>query len=196
MRVIVGCEESQVVAGAFRKLGHEAYSCDLKPTRGNPEWHYQCDVFEVVNEQWDLGIFHPECTCVSVSGNRWYAGTQERLDAIDFIERLWDATAHIPGTGFENPVGVLPTMSKLGKASQYIQPWMFGHGETKRTGLWLRNLPLLVPTNVVEGREQKVWKMAPGENRKRDRSTTYEGIAMAMAEQWGNCRYRLSLIFP
>ena len=185
MKVLVGCEESQVVTSAFRALGHEAYSCDLLPTRGRAEWHFQCDVFSVIGLGWDIGIFHPDCTYLANSGNRWHSGSQQRAQAIEFVERLWDAAACIPRVCVENPVGALSTKSRLGSPSQIIHPWQYGHGETKATCLWLRALPLLTPTNVVPERVQRVWKMSPGPFRKRDRSTTYLGWAEAMAAQWG-----------
>lgn len=192
MRVIVGCEESQAVTKAFRARGHEAYSCDIvECSGGHPEWHIEDDVLNHLNDGWDLGIFHPPCTALCVSGNGTYAENcekyHERLEAIAWTEAFWDkARKYIDNVCFENPIGVLSTCSTMGKASQYVQPWQFGHGEKKATGLWLHNLPKLVPTNIVEGREQKIWKMPPSADRKRLRSVTYQGIADAMAEQWGS----------
>lgn len=189
MRVLIGCEESQTVCQAFRDRGHETYSCDLLPTRGNPDWHIQGDVMDAVRSYgWDLIILHPDCTAMAVSGNRWY-GTgmprnDERLQAIRWTRKLWStAKAFCDRVVLENPVSVI--FQHLGAEVQYIQPWQFGHGETKRTGLALHNVPPLTPTKIVEGREGRVWRMAPGPNRKRDRSKTYEGIASAMADQWG-----------
>jgi hypothetical protein len=184
MRVLIGCEESGVVRDAFAALGHDAWSCDLLPSR-TPGNHYQCDLFDVLGSGWDLVITHPPCTAVAVCGNKTYAGTQARRDGIEFIERIWFYKGYQGHLAIENPVGVLPTQSRLPVKPQYIQPWQFGHGETKRTGLWLRDLPRLIPTNIVAGREQRIWKMPPGENRQRDRSVTFSGIAAAMAEQWG-----------
>jgi hypothetical protein len=155
-------------------------SCDLLPT-DKPGPHYQGDVFDIIEDGWDMAIFFPPCTHIAVSGNRWYAGTPEREQGIEFARRLMDAP--IERIAIENPVGALSTAIR--PPDQYIQPWQFGHGETKKTGLWLKNLPLLVPTNIVDGREQRVWRMPPSETRSRDRSRTYEGIAEAMASQWG-----------
>ena len=187
MRILVGCEESQVVTKAFRDKGHEAYSCDLVETRGNPEWHIKGDIMDNL-EGWDLIILHPSCTEMAVSGNRWYGSGMEynykRIQAVEWTTNLWyKAIGLCDKVAMENPVSVI--FPALGVKPQYIQPWMFGHGETKKTGLALHRLPELKPTNIVDGREQRVWKMAPGPNRKRDRSVTYAGIAEAMAEQWG-----------
>ena len=182
-KVLIGCEESGVVTKAFRDRGHEAYSCDLQPTRGNPDWHIQGDIMDNL-EGWDLIILHPPCTAMAVSGNRYYAGTQKRRDAEQWTKLLYDkARFYCKHVALENPVS---TIWKLIERKQYIQPWQFGHGETKKTGLALYNLPELVPTNIVEGREQRIWKMAPSETRSRDRSETYSGVAEAMADQWGD----------
>lgn len=185
MNVLIACEFSGVVRDAFLALGHDAMSCDLLPTEADGP-HYWGDVRDVLTPgQWDLMIAHPPCTHLAVSGARWFEDkVKEQSDAIAFVEMLWDAD--VPRVCIENPVGVLPTRSKLGKATQYIQPWQFGHGETKKTGLWLRGLPPLAPTNIVEGREGRVWKMPPGPDRWKERSRTYAGIAGAMAEQWGS----------
>lgn len=193
MRVLVGYEESGVVRNAFNRI-HDimAWSCDLIPSRnGGP--HLQKDIREVIvhDGPWSIIIIHPPCTALSVSGNAHYAegkgGYQERLDALDFTESLWVlAKRHaLIGVCLENPVGVLSTKSILGKASQYIQPYQFGHPETKKTGLWLSGLPKLTPTDIVDGRENRIWKMPPSATHKRDGSETYEGIAKAMAQQWG-----------
>ena len=185
MKVLVACEYSGVVREAFSKRGHDATSCDLLPTE-IPGKHIQGDVLEVIKqEQFDLMIAHPPCTDLAVSGAKWFKekradGRQQR--ALEFVQQLLDAP--IPMIALENPVSVISTYIR--PADQYIQPWEQGHGETKKTGLWLKGLPLLRPTNIVEGREQKVWKMPPSENRWKDRSRTYQGIADAMAEQWGN----------
>lgn len=187
MKVLVACEMSGVVREAFKAKGHIAMSCDLMPSE-IPGWHYQGDMFDIIGLGWDLIIAHPPCTHIAVSGNRWYAGTQERRDAISFVERIWYASYQgvaVKKICIENPVGVLSTQSKLGKPTQYIQPWQFGHGETKKTGLWLRGLPPLQPTNIVSGREQRIWKMGPSANRGIERSKTFLGIAEAMATQWG-----------
>ena len=185
--VLVGCEESQVVCKAYRDAGYEAYSCDLQPTRGNPDWHMQCDVMEALPERyWGLVILHPDCTAMAVSGNRWYGRGmpyhEQRVKAIEWTLNLWDtARIHSDKVALENPVSVI--FNHLPDVF-YVQPWQFGHGETKKTGFAVHNLPKLEPTNIVEGREQRVWKMAPSPTRKRDRSATYPGIAEAMAQQW------------
>ena len=184
LRVLVACEFSATVRDAFRELGFDAWSCDLLPCEGSPVWHYQEDVRGLLGMRWDLMIAHPPCTHLAVSGARWFNDKkQEQAEAIRFVEMLWGAP--IPRIAIENPVGVLPRLSELGKATQYIQPWQFGHGETKKTGLWLRNLPPLEPTNIVEGRESRVWRLPPSKDRWKDRSRTYPGIAAAMAQQWG-----------
>ena len=186
MKVLVACEESQVVCNAFRARGHEAYSIDLLPTRGShPEWHMQHDALKHIHDEWaDLMIVFPPCDHLAVSGARWFKekradGRQEK--AIDFF--LTFTHSSIMKVAIENPIGIMSTYYR--KPDQIIQPWQFGHGETKATCLWLKNLPLLKPTNIVEGREHRVHRMAPGPNRSRDRARTYPGIAHAMAEQWG-----------
>ena len=191
MKVLIACEESQAVCKAFRELGHEAYSNDMQGcSGGHPEWHIVGDCFEAITKyKWDLIIMHPPCTALAVSGNRWYGEWMpkhhERLDSVEWTQRLWDfATGVCDKVAMENPVGVLNKYGKFPKPS-YIQPWQFGHGETKKTGLWLHGLPELKPTNIVEGREAKIWKMPPSEERAKLRSKTYEGIAKAIAEQWG-----------
>ena len=191
MLILVGCEESQTVCKAFRELGHEAYSNDLIDCSGGyPEWHLKMDVFEAIKlMDWDLIILHPPCTAIAVSGNATYAKGKpkfrERLKAVEWTENLYDyAKRYCHRVGMENPVGCLNTFSRSFPKPQYIQPWMFGHPETKKTGLWLHNLPNLKPTNIVTGREQKVWKMPPGPERSKLRSVTYSGIASAMASQW------------
>jgi hypothetical protein len=188
MIILVGCEESQVVCKAFRDAGHEAYSCDTQPTRGNPEWHYQQDIMEVIStRQWDLIILHPDCSAMAVSGNRWYGTNmpknEERKKAILWTLGLWElAKKHSKRVALENPVSVI---FKYLPNVHYIQPYDFGHGETKKTGFALHNLEPLQPTNKVSGREHRVWKMPPGPTRKRDRATTFLGVGKAMAEQWG-----------
>ena len=187
MLILVGCEESQIITSALREAGHEAYSCDLQPTRGNPEWHFRQDVMEVIPIRlWDLIILHPDCTAMAVSGNRWYGFGmpyhQKRLDQIEWTIALWNlAKKHGKKVALENPVSVifkhLPNVF-------YLQPWEHGHGETKKTGFALHNLEPLKPTNVVEGREQRIWKMPPSKTRKRDRSATFYGVAKAIVEQW------------
>jgi len=186
MNVLVACEFSGTVRDAFRRRGHWAWSVDLLPCEGEKGWHFNRMIEDVLamGLEWDLMIAHPPCTHLAVSGARWFKDkAKEQVEAIRFVEMLW--TANVPRIAIENPVGVLPRLSKLGKATQYIQPWQFGHGETKKTGLWLKNLPPLEPTNVVKGREGRVWRMPPGPDRWKERSRTYAGIAEAMAEQWG-----------
>lgn len=185
IKILIACEESGTVRDAFIKRGFKAWSCDLLPSRGEyNQFHYQQDVLGIINDyQFDLMIAHPPCTHLAVSGARWFKDKQkEQLEALQFVHQLLNAW--IPHIALENPVSIIST--KIRKPEQIIQPWQFGHGETKTTHLWLKNLPLLKPTNIVEGREAKVHKMPPGPNRARDRSKTYQGIADAMAEQWGN----------
>lgn len=184
MRVLVGCEFSGVVREAFRAAGHDAVSCDLLDAEDGSTHHIRGDVLAVLGRGWDLAIFHPPCTRLTVAGARWFKGREaEQAEAILFAETLWNAP--IPRIALENPIGVLSTRSTLGKPTQIIQPWQFGHGETKATCLWLKGLPRLVPTDVVEGREARVHRMPPGPNRWKERSRTYPGIAAAMAAQWG-----------
>lgn len=189
MRVLVACEYSGKVREAFRRKGHDAWSCDLLPADDGSEFHIQGDCIPVIKQDyrphWDLIIIHPPCTALAVSGNRWYGKGmpkhQERLDSIEWTLALFElAKRHAPRVCMENPVGVLPI-----KPTQYIQPWEFGHGETKKTGLWLHGLEPLKPTNIVEGREQRIWKLPPTADRWKIRSETFHGIADAMAEQWG-----------
>ena len=181
MRVLVACEFSGTVRDAFAARGHDAWSCDLLPT-DKPGQHIQGDVLEVVGDGWDMMIAFPPCTHLCVSGARWFkAKEKEQTEALEFVRLL--LAAPIERIALENPVGVIST--KIRKPDQTIQSWQFGHGEVKRTCLWLKNLPKLVPTNVVDGREARVHRMAPSENRWRERSRTYRGIADAMAEQWG-----------
>jgi site-specific DNA-cytosine methylase len=182
MRVLVACEYSARVRDAFRNQGHDAWSCDLLPCEGDPRWHYQAPVEEVLTRGWDLMIAHPPCTHLAVSGSRhFYRKQREQAEALDFVRLLMDAP--IPRWCIENPVSVIS--SAIFPPAQIIQPWQFGHGETKATCLWLKNLPRLKATNVVEGREAKVHRMPPGPDRWKERSRTYIGVAEAMAEQWG-----------
>jgi site-specific DNA-cytosine methylase len=182
MRVLVACEFSGRVRDAFRALGHDAWSCDLLPTEADPAFHFERDVFEVIDMGWDLMIAHPPCTHLAVSGARHFHRKQkEQAEALDFVRALMDAP--IEKIAIENPVSVIS--SKIRKPSQLVQPWQFGDPFQKTTCLWLKNLPLLVPTNTVEGREQKCWKEPPGPDRWKNRSRTYHGIAKAMASQWG-----------
>lgn len=186
MRVLVACEFSGVVRRAFAAKGHDAWSVDIVPSEDGSDHHLLGDALLCLDGSWDLVIAHPPCTYLTVAGARWFKGRErEQRDAIEFAEKLWGWESSQPRVALENPIGVLSTRSRLGKPTQIIQPWQFGHGETKATCLWLRGLPKLVPTNVVEGREARIHRMSPGPNRSKERSRTYEGIAAAMAEQWG-----------
>lgn len=181
LRVLVACEFSGAVRDAFIAIGHDATSCDLLPTE-SPGPHYQGDVLDILDDGWDLLIAHPPCTHLAVSGARWFSEKRtEQAEALEFVRLLLDAP--IPRIALENPVSIIST--RIRKPDQVIQPWQFGHGEVKKTRLWLKNLPLLVPTNIVEGREARVHRMPPGPDRWKERSRTFEGIARAMAEQWG-----------
>lgn len=183
MRVLIGCEFSGVVRRAFRARGHDAWSCDLLPAEDGSEFHMQGDVcWAMWDYEWDLAIFHPPCTHLAVSGARWFKEKQkEQADALNFVRLLLDAP--IKRIALENPVSIIS--SRIRKPDQVIQPWQFGHGEVKATCLWLKNLPKLEPTNIVDGREARVHRMAPGPDRWKERSRTFDGIAAAMAEQWG-----------
>ena len=181
MRVLVACEFSGVVRDAFLDRGHQAVSCDLLPSeRLGP--HVQKDVRMTLEDGWDLMVAFPPCTHLAVSGARWFKDKiHEQHAALNFIRLLLDSG--IKKIALENPIGVIST--KIRKPDQIVQPWQFGHGETKATCLWLKNLPLLEPTEVVAGREARIHKMPPSADRGRLRSITYQGIADAMAEQWG-----------
>ena len=182
MRVLVACEFSGTVRDAFRRKGHDAWSCDLLPPDDRSAFHFQEDVRNLFNIDWHLMIAHPPCTHLAVSGARWFKDKQkEQQEALDFVRTLLDAP--IPKIALENPISIIST--RIRKPDQIIQPWQFGHGETKKTCLWLKNLPLLKPTNIVEGREARVHKESPGPDRWKRRSITYQGIADAMADQWG-----------
>jgi len=183
MKILIACEYSGVVREAFAARGWDAWSCDLLPTE-TPGKHFQCPVEEVILDDWDMMIAHPPCTHLAVSGARWFPAKRasgEQQAALDFVRMLLNAP--IPKICLENPISIIS--SQIRKPSQIIQPWQFGHGEVKATCLWLRGLPKLVPTNIVEGREARVHKMAPGPERWKERSRTLPGIAAAMAEQWG-----------
>ena len=200
MNVLIACEESQAVTKAFREKGHNAFSCDiLECSGGCPQWHIKDDVlkylhgdvlFDTMNDdryyiyRWDMIIAFPPCTDLAVSGARWFKEKQEdgrQKKSIEFFMEF--ANAPCPKVAIENPVGIMSTLWR--KPDQIIQPWEYGHGETKKTCLWLKGLPLLKPTNIVNGRAQRIWKMSPGPERAKMRSKTYTGIATAMAEQWG-----------
>ena len=191
MKVLVACEYSGVVRDAFRALGHDAMSCDLLPTDvAGP--HYQGDVRDILNDGWDLMIAHPPCTHLAVSGARWFKDkAQEQAESLEFVRLLMDAP--IPRIAIENPVSVIS--SRIRKPDQIIQPWQFGHEATKTTCLWLKNLPQLMPTDVVGkgarhitkgGKSLPEWyNLPPSPDRWKIRSATFAGIAQAMAQQWG-----------
>lgn len=183
MRVLIACEFSGVVRDAFIARGHEAMSCDLFES-DNPGPHYQGDVFDIVDYGWDLMIAHPPCTHLAVSGAKHFEvkkGQGLQQAAVSFVKKL--SKVDIPKLAIENPVSVLSTLWR--KPDQIIQPWQFGHGETKATCLWLKGLGKLRPTNIVDGREGRIHKLPPSADRWKLRSMTYQGIAEAMAEQWG-----------
>jgi site-specific DNA-cytosine methylase len=182
VKVLVACEYSGTVRDAFLRAGHYALSCDLLPCESTASGdHYQGDVRDVIDRGWDLMIAHPPCTHLAVSGARWFKDKKsQQEEALDFVRLLLNAP--IKRIALENPVSIIS--SHIRKPEQIIQPWMFGHGETKATCLWLKNLPLLKPTNIVDGREQRIHRMPPGPNRWKERSRTFVGIAKAMAEQW------------
>lgn len=195
-RVLIACEFSATVRDAFRARGFDAWSCDLLPTEGDPQWHLQRDVLSVIhwtrggrwrNERpdWDLLIAHPPCTDLAVSGARHFEAKRadgRQQAALNFVRMLMDAP--IKHIAIENPISIIS--SQIRKPDQIIQPWQFGHGETKATCLWLKDLPGLTPTSIVEGREARVHRMPPGPNRWKERSRTFPGIAAAMADQWGD----------
>lgn len=183
MKILIACEYSGIVRDAFIAAGHDAISCDLLPTE-RPGPHYQGDVAALLGDGWDLMIAHPPCTHLAVSGARHFAekiadGRQQA--ALDFVRMLMNAP--IPKIAIENPVSIIS--SRIRPPDQILQPWQHGHGETKATCLWLKNLPRLVPTNIVSGREPRIHRMPPGPDRWKERSRTFTGIASAMADQWG-----------
>lgn len=185
MRVLVACEYSGAVRDAFISGGHDAMSCDMLPT-DVPGPHYRGDLFDVIDYPWDLLIAHPPCTHLAVSGSRHFEaklmdGRQQA--GVSFFMQIVRRSAHIKRVAIENPVCIMSSMWR--KPDQTIQPWMFGHGETKATCLWLKGLPLLRPTDVVEGREARIHRMPPSADRWKLRSASYPGIAQAMADQWG-----------
>lgn len=186
MRILVACEESQAITIAFRNHGHTAFSCDLLPcSGGHPEWHLYGDFRKFIFQSWDMLIAHPPCTFLCNSGVRWLKGNPERyekmLEAAQFFKMMLSFS--IPYICVENPIP--HKHAQLPKYSQLIQPWQFGHGEKKATCLWLKGLPVLTPTDIVSGREQRLWKLPPSAERQKLRSKTYPGIAEAMASQWG-----------
>lgn len=212
MKVLVGCEFSQIVTKAFREKGHEAYSCDLLPTEGNPDWHLQMDLFEAIEKvKPTLGIFHPPCTYLTLAGNRWFLPEyknrypqreQQRKEAIEFVKQI--ANSDIQRIAIENPLGVLSTSWK--QPNQIIQPYQFGDPHRKTTCLWLKNLPNLKPTKIVkpklvmcaDGKMYSEYHVStfnlPRAIRSQERSRTFPGIASAMVEQWGNYKPIQSLL--
>lgn len=181
VKVLIACEFSGTVRDAFLRNGHDAMSCDLLPTE-SPGPHYCGDVRDILGNGWDLMVAHPPCTHLAVSGARWFKDKQqEQAEALEFVRLL--LSAPIERIALENPISIIS--SRIRKPTQIIQPWQFAHGETKATCLWLKNLPPLTPTSIVEGREARVHKMPPGPNRWKERSRTFPGIAAAMADQWG-----------
>lgn len=192
MRVLIACEFSGVVRDAFNDLGHEAWSCDILPTDKPEGLHYQGNILDILGDGWDLMIAHPPCTHLAVSGaHRFKYKQTEQAEALAFVQTLLDAP--IRRIALENPVSIIST--RIRKPDQIIQPYMFGHPESKRTCLWLKNLPKLVPTDILPLPECGYWdnqtpsgqnKLGPSPDRAKKRSVTYDGIARAMAEQWSN----------
>jgi hypothetical protein len=182
VRVLIACEFSGIVRRAFRARGHNAWSCDLLAPEDGSAYHVQGDVRDLLTDPWDLLIAHPPCTHLAVSGARWFKAKQtEQEAALQFVRDL--LLSPIPRIALENPVSIIS--SRIRKPDQIIQPWQFGHGEIKATCLWLKNLPLLKPTQIVEGRHARVHREPPSPDRWKNRSRTYRGVAEAMAEQWG-----------
>lgn len=181
MKVLIACEFSGILREAFRRRGHDSWSCDLIDTEIAGK-HIKSDVLEILHDNWDLMVAHPPCKYLAVSGARWFRYRQmEQKEALRFVRELMNAP--IEKICIENPISVIST--RVRKPDQIIQPWMFGHGETKATCLWLKNLPKLKPTHIVQGRRQRVWREPPHTDRWKNRSRTYLGISEAMADQWG-----------
>lgn len=180
-RILVGCEFSGIVRDAFRARGHDAWSCDLLPTEGDPTYHIQDDVRNHIEDGWDMAIFHPTCTYLTRAGDRWYRDSPLRLEAAAFVRELYNAP--IPRIAIENPRGAMNRLWR--RPDQVIQPWWFGEGETKATCLWLKNLPPLMATSVSTGREHRIHRLPPGPNRWKERSRTLPSVAEAFADQWG-----------
>lgn len=181
MNILVGCEFSGIVRDSFIAAGHNAVSCDLLPSE-RPGPHIQGDIRNILFQEWDMRILFPPCTYLCRSGARWWKERQEeQKSAIEFFMLF----THLPGKwAIENPIGIMSSLYK--KPDQIIQPWMFGHAETKATCLWLKGLPPLFPTDIAQGNEQRIYRLRPGPNRGRERSRTYPGVASAMAQQWGS----------
>lgn len=196
MRVLVACEFSGIVRDAFAAKGHDAWSCDILPTEGSSSHHIECNVLNVLDSNWDLIIAHPPCTYLANSGVRWLyrQGTKDKVperwksmqEGAAFFKALLDAPA--PKVAVENPIIHCHAKELIGRGpDQTVQPWWFGHGETKATCLWLKGLPLLEPTDIVDGRKPRVHHASPGPERWKERSRTMKGLAEAMAQQWGDC---------
>lgn len=184
-KILIGFEESQAVTIEYRKRGYEAYSCDIQEcSGGHPEWHLKMDISEAINlYKWYGIILHPPCTYTALCGNRWYWDSPLRVDGIKLCKDSYDQASDVcDNVALEQPKTVMQRY--IGKKSQVIHPWQFGHGETKETWLWIKGFKLLEPTNIVDGRENRIWKMPPSPERSKLRSKTYPGIAKAMAEQW------------
>lgn len=185
--ILIGFEESQAITNEFRAKGINAFSCDIQEcSGGNPQWHLKMDIFQAIkSRKWDMIILHPPCTFTALCGNRWYYDSPKRLEGIELCKNAWEEACKVCElVALEQPKTIM--QKHIGKKSQVIHPWQFGHGETKETWLWLKGLPKLKPTNIVEGRENKIWKMPPSLERSKLRSKTYPGIASAIAEQWGS----------
>lgn len=181
MKVLIACEFSGITREAFTQVGCDAWSCDLLPSEINGN-HIEGDILNILDGSWDLMIAYPPCTHLAVSGARWFKDKEkEQVAALAFVRQLLNAP--IEKIALKNPISVIST--KIRKPNQIIQPWQFGHGETKATCLWLKNLPVLKPTNIVDGREGRIWKEPPSKDRWKNRSRTYKGVANAMACQWG-----------
>jgi len=183
--ILVGFEESQAITIELRKLGYNALSCDLQDcSGGHPEWHLKMDIFEAINSRnWDMIILHPPCTYTALCGNRWYWNSPLRKEGIELCKKAWaEACKVCDYVALEQPKTIM--QKHIGQRTQTIHPYQFGHGETKETWLWLKGLPLLQPTQIVDGRENRIWKMPPSKDRQKLRSKTYPGIAQAIAEQW------------
>ena len=182
MKILIACERSGIVREAFRWKGLEAYSCDIVPSEIPSMYHIKDDVLNHLNDGWDMMIGFPPCTYLASSGARWFKDRKkEQTDAVNFFMKLINAP--IPRIAIENPIGIMSTLYR--KPDQIIQPWQYGHGETKATCLWLKNLPLLKSTDIVKGRKHRIHSMSPSPHRGIDRSRTYQGVADAIVAQWG-----------
>ena len=183
--ILIGFEESQAITIELRKRGYNAFSCDLQDcSGGHPEWHLKMDIFQAINlRKWDMIILHPPCTYTALCGNRWYWNSTLRIEGIELCKKSWDEACKVCDfVALEQPKTIM--QKHIGQRTQTIHPYQFGHGETKETWIWLKNLPELKPTDIVEGRENKIWKMPPSKDRQKLRSKTYSGIADAIAFQY------------